>query len=113
MEPYLLYGVVLPERAQISLICELEFSHLGTDAVGNVRLSIVLNQVVIWIESAHEWDIFTLHNVAKNIVQNQLAIVGFLKGFAYHCEITRVLNKGRGIDYVLNRHPRYRQSENR
>jgi len=77
-----------------------EFSHLGTDAVGNVRLSIILNQVVIWIESAHEWDIFTLHNFAKNIVQNQLAIVGFLHGFAYQWEITRVLNKGRGIDYV-------------
>jgi hypothetical protein len=100
MEPYLLYGVVQPERAQISLKCDLEFSHLGTDAVGNIRLSIVLNQVVIWIESAHKWDIFTLRNVAESIVQNQLAIVGFVKGFAYHCEITRVLNRGHGIDYV-------------
>lgn len=30
-----------------------------------------------------------------------LAIVGFVKGFAYDCEITRILNRERGIDYVF------------
>jgi hypothetical protein len=101
MEPYLLYGLVLPERAQLSLQCDLEFSHLSTGAIGNVRLNIILNQVAIWIESDHEWDIFTLRNVAKNIVQTQLAIVGFVKGLAYDCEVTRILNRGLGIDYVF------------
>jgi hypothetical protein len=101
MEPYLLYGVVLPERAQLSLQFELGFSHIATGVKANAKVSIVLNQIVVWVESDHEWDIFDLRNVVQNIVQSHLAMVGYLKGYAYDSEITRVLNQSRGIDRVF------------
>jgi hypothetical protein len=102
MDPYLLEGVVHPERAQITLqLLPLGFRHLasGTEAVAHV--SILLNQVALWVESACEWDIFDLRNVAKSILQNELAIVGYLKGYAYEVEIRRVLNRALSIDYVF------------
>ncbi len=102
MEPYLFEGVVHPERAQITLqLPPLGFRHLtsGTEAVAHV--SIVLNQIALWVESPTEWDIFDLRNVARSILQNELAIVGYLKGYAYDVEIRRVLHRALGIDYVF------------
>lgn len=101
MEPYLFQGVVLPERAQLTLKFELAFSHIASGVGGMAKVSILLNQVAVLVESEHEWDIFDLRNVVKNIVQSHLAMVGYLKGYAYDFEVTRVLNQSRGIDYVF------------
>lgn len=101
MDPYLFEGVVHPERAQISLQLSLGFTHLTSGVEATASVSIVLNQIVLWVDSAVEWDIFDLRNVAKSILQNELAIVGYLKGYAYEVEIRRVLNRGLGVDYVF------------
>ncbi|WP_161864829.1 hypothetical protein [Pseudomonas yangonensis] len=101
MEPYLFSGIVIPERAQLSLQITLGFTHVASGVSGTARVSIILNQIAVWVESEHEWDIFDLRNVVKNIIQNDLAMVGYVKGYAYDFEITRVLNKSRGIDYVF------------
>jgi hypothetical protein len=101
MEPYFFQGVVLPERAQISLQFTLGFSHIVSRIVGTAKVSIVLNQVAVWIESDYEWNIFDLRNVVKNLVQSHLDMVGYLKGYAYDFELTRVLNQSRSIDYVF------------
>jgi hypothetical protein len=101
MEPYLFHGVVLPERAPLWLGVALEFTHVGSGFTGEAKVSIVLNQVAVWVESEHDWDIFDLRNVVKNLVQGELAMVGYLKGYAYEFEITRVLHRSRGIDYVF------------
>lgn len=101
MEPYLLYGTVLPERAQLSHEIELEFSHLGSGVCGRAKVSIVLNQLAVWIYSDHDWDIYDLRNMVKTLVSNQLAILGYLLGYAYDLEITRILNRSRNIDYVF------------
>ena len=101
MELYLFYGIVLPERAQLSLHFESGFSHLTSGVSGVAKVSVILNQVAVWIESDYEWDIFDLRNVVKNIVQNYLAMVGYLKGYAYDLEVTRVLNQSRNIDCVF------------
>lgn len=101
MEPYLFQGVVLPERAQLSLSFELGFSHISSGVAGVAKVSIVLNQVAVWIESDHEWDIFDLRNVVKNFVQGQLDMIGYIKGYAYDLEVTRALNKSRNIDFVF------------
>lgn len=101
MEPYLFYGVVLPERAQLSLQFAVGFSHVISGIEGVAKVSIVLNQVAVRIETEHNWDIFDLKNVVKNIVQNHLAMVGYLMGYAYDLEVTRVLNQSREIDYVF------------
>lgn len=90
-----------PERAQLSLSFELGFTHVSSEVVGVAKVSIVLNQVAVWIESEHEWDIFDLRNVVKNLVQGQLDMIGFIKGYAYDLEVTRVLNHVRGIDFVF------------
>ena len=100
-EPYLFHGVVLPERAQLSLQSQVEFTQGRTGNLGQVRISIVLNQVAVWVDSDWDWDIFDLRNVVKNIVGNELAMLGYLKGHAYEFEMTRVLSRGRGIDYVF------------
>lgn len=100
MEPYLLSGVVLPERASLSLNFHLGFSGPGSISA-TAKVSIVLNQVAVWIDGEHEWDILDLRNLVKNIVQTHLDIVGYLKGCAYEFEVSRVLNQSRGIDYVF------------
>lgn len=101
MEPYLFTGVVLPERAQLSLQTALGFSHLASGINGSAKVSIVLNQVAVWVDGEHDWNIFDLRNVVENIVQDHLAMLGYLKGFAYDFEVTRVLNQSREIDYVF------------
>ena len=101
MEPYLFQGVVLPERAQLSLQFALGFSRITSGVIGVAKVSIVLNQVAVWIESDHEWDIVDLRNVVKNLVRSHLDMVGYLKGHAYDFEVTRVLNQSRGVDYVF------------
>lgn len=101
MEPYLFHGVVLPERAPLSLQFALEFSHVASGFNGVAKVSIVLNQVAVWVESEHDWDIFDLRNVVKNIVQSDLAMVAYLTGNAYDFEVTRVLSQSRGIDRVF------------
>jgi hypothetical protein len=101
MEPYLILGVVRPERAQISLQFSITFSHFASGFEGEATVSILRNQVAVWVKSEHEWDVDDLRNLVKNIVQDHLAIVGYLKGYAYDLELTRVLNQSRGIDNVF------------
>ena len=101
MDPYLFEGVVHPERAQITLKLSLGFTHLASGTEATASVSIVLNQIAVWVDSKVEWDIFDLRNVAKSILQNELAIVGYLRGYAYEVEIRRVMNRGLGIDYVF------------
>lgn len=101
METYLFEGVVLPERAQITLQFPLEFVHITSGTKGKASISIILNQVAVWVDSEVEWDIFDLRNVVKNILQNELAVIGYLEGYAYDLEIKRVQNRSRGIDYVF------------
>ena len=101
MEPYFFQGTVLPERAQLSLQYNLEFSHVTSGVAGVAKVSILLNQVAVWVESNHEWDIFDLRNTVKNLVQHHLNMVGYIKGYAYDLEITRVLNPSLNVDYVF------------
>jgi hypothetical protein len=101
MEPYLFHGKVLPERANISLGFSVKFGHISSGINAEAQVSIVFNQVAVWVTSDHLWDIFDLRNVVKNIVYGHLAMIGYLKGYAYDIEITRALSRERGIDYVF------------
>lgn len=91
----------MPERAQMSLQFGLGFSNPALGIEAEVKASIVLNQVAVWVDSEHVWDIFDLRNAVKGIVQDHLAMVGYLTGYAYEIEIFRVLNRSRNIDYVF------------
>ena len=99
---YFFQGIVLPERAPLSLPeSVISFSHITSGVPGMAKVSIVLNQVAVYIESDHEWDIWTLRNVVKCLVEDQLNMVGYIKVYAWDLEITRVLNQSRRIDYVF------------
>jgi len=101
MEPYLFHGKILPERATLTDQFSQEFLHIGSGVSGVARISILLNQVAVWIDSNYNWNVFDLRNVVKHIIQNHLAIIGYLTGLAYEVEVTRVLNQSRKIDYVF------------
>ena len=101
MQPYIFQGRVLPERAQLSSQFSLSFEHLSSGVTASAVVSIILNQVAVWIETDHEWNVFDLRNVVTNIVQSHLQMVGYLKGFAYDFELTRVLNQERATDCVF------------
>lgn len=101
MDAYLFAGIILPERAQLSLQSARRFVHLSSGITGGVRVSILNNQLAVWVESDHDWDVFDLRNMVKTWVQNQLAIVGFVLGYAYEIEISRVLHQKKSIDYVF------------
>jgi hypothetical protein len=101
MEPYFFCGIVLPERAMVTLHFGARFTHLSSGFSGEARVSILLNQIAVWVEGEHDWDIFDLRNVVKNLVQSYLAMVGYLKGYAYDFEINRVICPSRKIDFVF------------
>jgi hypothetical protein len=101
VEPYLFQGVVLPERAQLSLSTAIGVIGETSDQYVEARISILLNQVAVWVDTEVEWDILDLRNTVRGVLQNELAIVGYLKGLAYDVEVRRVLNRGLGIDHVF------------
>lgn len=98
---YIIKGIVHPERAQISMgPMEFEFFHPTTGNRAKTKLNIVLNQVTVLVHSDAEWDIFDLRNVAKQLVADHLAMIGYIKGYAYDLEIRQILNTEKNIDYV-------------
>ena len=101
MEKYLFSGVVRPERACLSLDFTIGVSHLGTGIPCKVHVSIICNQMAVWVETDHVWDIFDLKNMVKTVVTNHIAMLAYLKGYAYEIEIDRVLNPARNVDYVF------------
>lgn len=100
-EPYVFTGNVLPERAPITFQFSVGFRHFHSGVEGAARVSIVLNQLAVHVDTEHEWDIFDLRNVVLSLVQGQLAMVGYLLGYAYEVQVARVISLGRGIDYVF------------
>jgi hypothetical protein len=101
MERYLFLGTVFPQRAQISMSFVLKSRHLYSGRSCDANVNIILNQMVAWIDSEHEWDIFDLRNIVISMVENRLAIVGYLKGFSYNLDVSRIICQSREIDYVF------------
>jgi len=101
VEPYLFIGTISPERAQLTDQFTVEFRHVSSGASGRAKVSILLNQIAVWVESGSELDIHTLRNIVRNLVGHHLAMLGYVRGFAYDFEVTRVLNSSLGIDYVF------------
>jgi len=98
---YIIKGIVHPERAPISL-GPLKFSihHPTTKNNAEINFNIVLNQITLLIDTSNEWNIYDLKNMAKQLVADHLAIIGFIKGYAYEVEIRQILNPEKEIDQV-------------
>lgn len=95
-------GVILPERAQLSQVAIRRITHVSTGREGNIHIRILNNQLTVKIDiDGDDLDIFTLRNLVKNAVQNQLSIIGYVFGYAYELEISRVFDADMTIDYVF------------
>ncbi|MFG1189989.1 hypothetical protein [Xanthobacter flavus] len=98
---YHFVGVVLPERAQLTCDFALKFSHLSSGRLGEAKVKIILNKIVASIRVDEEWDIFDLRNVVRNIVLNYTLMIGYIRGYCYNIEITRVFVDDFSVDYVF------------
>lgn len=101
MEVYLIEGTVLPERARIDHQFGLKFSHFGTGNSGSMTVSIICNKVMVWLETPIEWEVLDIRNLVKYSLLNELAVVGFLHGYTYELDVSRICNRERGIDAVF------------
>lgn len=98
---YLFQGVVHPERAYLSMRFSIWAKHWLSGADIGATVNIRNNQIGAWITTDREWDVTDLRNVVHSIIQSRVAIVGFLKGYAYTVEIVRALNPDPDADCVF------------
>lgn len=101
MSTYLFEGLVHPERAPINLKCSFGITHLTTEEECTVRISILLNQIAVWIDTKKVWEVHDLRNIVKAVVSHELEVVGFIMGRTYDVEIRRVMNPELDVDYVF------------
>ena len=102
METYLFHGKILPERAQISFEAPTRTSnHFVTGNDIQIDVSIKLNQLLVRVRSNDEWNILDLRNLVLDVVTVDMSMIGFLRGFAYDVEITRVVTEVGKVDAVF------------
>jgi len=101
MEPYLFTGVVRPERAELSVGWGLDASIGESAGTARIEVSIVKNQVAVWVYTEVELDILDLRNAVQHLVEVWLAAIAFIKGLAYTLEIVRAINKTKGVDHIF------------
>jgi hypothetical protein len=94
-------GIVLPERAKLD---ELNWSVTGTllgdGKVYSASVSVICNQVAIWFESELEFSVLELKHLAEYVVGNQLFALSYIIGCVFDFQVTRVINRSKGVDYV-------------
>ncbi|MDD2357479.1 MAG: hypothetical protein PHX13_06190 [Thiovulaceae bacterium] len=100
-ESFYFQGIILPERAQLTFSFEMDFSTKDILEPMRMKVNIINNQLAVWIDSSLHWNIFDLKNIVNNLVKSHLNMLGYLKGYAYDLEITRVINRRKQIDYVF------------
>lgn len=121
MKNYIFQGRVLPERALLDFCYPpCEFVGLDTKYDGKATISILKNQILVWVESDYDWNILDLRNVVKNLLASRLNALGFILGYAYDVELTRCTcreleeDQVFGIDFpcLANRHSENIRQEN-
>ena len=102
MSTYILLGLVLPERAQVSM-GPLNYSFIypfdGTRHEAEVR--ILLNQITVYVHTDREWLLEDLRNTVVQIVRDLTNILGYIKGYGYDVEIRQVLHREKKINRVF------------
>jgi hypothetical protein len=103
MGQYLIQGVVLPERATLTLGegFIVGFDHPVTGYSDTINVRILSNKVTAWLNTENKWEVYDLRNVAKHIVQSYVNVIGYFKGYAYEVDIVRILNIDLKIDMVF------------
>lgn len=104
MSNYIIIGKILPERAPISIVLpEIKFSPIVCkESINNAKLSILNNQVyILYSTNIEEIGLHDIRNIAKQLIADKLSIIGYLLGYAYEIELTRIINIERNIDHVF------------
>ncbi|HDR2703983.1 TPA: hypothetical protein RCG95_001507 [Enterobacter roggenkampii] len=96
---YTFVGVVLPERAQMSINFGLKLG-LIDGGEGVFKCSVVNNQLLAFITLEENIDILTLRNIAHYIIQSNLSLLGFYSGVFYDVKIDRIYNDELTVDDV-------------
>jgi hypothetical protein len=96
MKRYYFSGVIHPERAPLT-VQELgfELAKLDGSFFATVRFSILCNQITCIVEcDSEDEDVFSLRNLVKSNIETIISLLGFMKGYAYDIEITKVFDEG-------------------
>lgn len=101
METYFIQGIVLPERSPITYEFSSKFQHVATGQNCSAKVTILLNQVAIWLDVEEEMSLADLKNLANYMVLDLLYVFSFLNGYTYDFQVTRTINRERGVDAVL------------
>jgi hypothetical protein len=100
MENYFIQGIVLPERASFDLKWSVKGTHLASGGICSADVTILCNQVAIWLNSDSEIQTLDLKHLVNYLVIDQLSAISYLVGCVYDFQITRVINRNTGVDYV-------------
>jgi len=101
MEVYFIQGIVLPERSPINYEFSAKFQHVASGQHCSAKVTILLNHVAIWLDAEGEMSPADLKNLANYVVLNLLYVFSFLNGYTYDFQVTRIINRERGLDAVL------------
>ncbi|MDI1233253.1 MAG: hypothetical protein PSX81_03105 [bacterium] len=100
---YILKGIVHPQRALLTfskpvISQEIEY---GSGVKLQFELNIVCNQITIWIKTSGKRNIKTLRNIGSYITRTACFVYSYTLGHGYSIEITQILCKELGVDYVF------------
>lgn len=101
MEVYFIQGIVLPERSPLTYEFSVKFHHVATGQHCSAKVTILLNQVAIWLDAEGEISSPDLKNLANYVVLDLLYVFSYLNGYTYDFQVTRIINRERGVDQVI------------
>jgi hypothetical protein len=103
MKKFFLSGTVRPERAVLDISnLAHEFNSKDGKKEGLIKFNIFKNQITCFIEWENEKeDIYTIRNIAKASIELITNVVGFLKGYAYDVEITKIFDGDLELSFIF------------
>jgi len=104
MIDYIIIGKILPERASISIVLPvMDFSPIVCkESINRAKLNILNNQVyILYSTDNNELKLHDIRNIAKQLIADKLSMIGYLLGYAYEIDLTRIISIEKNIDYVF------------
>jgi len=101
MYQYIFKGTIHPIRATLAIgpIRQVLETNLSSNHL-SIEFSIYSNQLTVYCDSEDELDIHSLRNLCLNVANGIVGAIGFYSGIGWTVEITEVLNRELGINYV-------------
>jgi len=101
---YVLTGVVLPERALVSVDPEkpINIYCQSEEFEANISISIILNKISLVVKIINaNCNIFTFRNAIRESVESIVDTVGFYHNYSFTVEITSLVKTETGETYVF------------